>query len=150
MARVDTEFEAEEHRQRHTAEEPEPGCLLCCAAGWVVGKVVNGLRREMLRVEKVIEEQGRRKDWVAAKLGIDPSMLTRMLNGERRWTEGAKMAAARALEWVEPIEELFHPLDGEEGRTEVRIEALKRAQNAGVITIAEYNEIAEVLRARAE
>jgi len=30
-----TEFEEEEHRQRHTAEEPEPECLLCCMNGWV-------------------------------------------------------------------------------------------------------------------
>jgi len=38
------------------------------------------------RIRATIAAQGRRLDWVASQMGISPSYLTRLLDGERRWT----------------------------------------------------------------
>lgn len=37
--------------------------------------------------EQVIEARGLRKDWVAKQMGISAAYLSRMLSGDRRWTE---------------------------------------------------------------
>ena len=65
----------------------------------------------MLGIAGVIEEQGRRKDWLAGKLGISPSLLSQMLRGQRRWTEERKLLAIEAL-GIEEDEELFRPVEG--------------------------------------
>ena len=39
------------------------------------------------RIAEVLEEQGRKRIWLAKKLGVSPGHLTRLLQGERPWTE---------------------------------------------------------------
>jgi len=58
----------------------------------------------MLRVERVLVLKGRSKSWLAEALGVSPSHVTRVLNGERPWIEAQKERAAAALGW--PVEEL--------------------------------------------
>ena len=65
----------------------------------------------MLRIADVIEEQGRRKDWLARKLGISPALLSQMLRGQRRWNEERRRLAVEAL-GIEADEELFRPVGG--------------------------------------
>lgn len=45
-------------------------------------------------IARLIDERGLRKGWVAEKLGISPSSLSRLIWGERRMTldEGLKLA----------------------------------------------------------
>jgi len=54
-------------------------------------------------IEQVIEGRGIRKDWLAQQLGISPSYLTRLLNGERRWTNELKAEASRVLMLPEDV-----------------------------------------------
>jgi len=103
----------------------------------------------MLLIEQIIIAQGRRRDWVANQLGVSPTMLTRMLQGQRRWREGTQQAAAQVLGWTGSLEELFAPVGNGTERVVAQIAALRRAYKAGNITWAEYQEIAEVLKARA-
>lgn len=57
----------------------------------------------MLLIEQIIEEQGRRRNWLAQRLGVSPSMVTLLLKGERRWTAEYRRAAAEALQIPEAI-----------------------------------------------
>ncbi len=52
---------------------------------------------EGLRVAEVLQEQGRQKGWLADVLGVSRTHLTRLLRGERRWTEEHRKTAVLAL-----------------------------------------------------
>lgn len=56
-------------------------------------------------VIRILEAQGRNRTWLARQIGVSPGHLTRMLNGERPWTEENKRRAAQVL--GVPIEMLF-------------------------------------------
>jgi len=60
-----------------------------------------------LRIEWELE-QGRTRSWLAREIGVSGSQLTRMLNGERRWTDERKARAAVALSV--PVAELLRPV----------------------------------------
>ena len=49
------------------------------------------------RVAEVLEEQGRKRVWLAEKLGVSPGHLTRLLQGERPWTPELVKRAADLL-----------------------------------------------------
>jgi transcriptional regulator with XRE-family HTH domain len=49
------------------------------------------------RIAQVLEEQGRKRIWLAEKLGVSPGHLTRLLQGERPWTEDLVERAAGLL-----------------------------------------------------
>lgn len=53
----------------------------------------------------LIRERGLRFDWVADRMGISNSLLSRLLSGERRWTPEYRASLARALDVSEA--ELF-------------------------------------------
>jgi len=65
----------------------------------------------MLRIAEVMKEQGRRKDWLAGKLGVSPSTLSLMLRQERYWNEERKRVAVEAL-GLESGDGLFEIMDG--------------------------------------
>jgi len=66
----------------------------------------------MLRIERVLLMEGRRKGWLARRLGVSGAQVTRMLNGERRWIEEAKGRAAEALGWTgAKAATLFEPVE---------------------------------------
>lgn len=60
-------------------------------------------------VRATIEAQGRRLTWVAGQMGISPSYLTRLLDGERRWTP--KLRAQVAMILQVPTDVLFFASD---------------------------------------
>ena len=60
-------------------------------------------------VRATIEGQGRRLTWVARQMGISPGYLTRLLDGERRWTP--KLRAQVAMVLQVPKEVLFFASD---------------------------------------
>lgn len=45
----------------------------------------------------ILEEQGRRKDWLASEAGISPALVTLLLSGERRASEEVARRIAKAL-----------------------------------------------------
>ncbi len=45
----------------------------------------------------VLEEQGRRRDWLAATVGISPALVSMILSGERWASEDVAERIARAL-----------------------------------------------------
>lgn len=49
------------------------------------------------KLRQVMEEQGRRHVWLAELLGVSPSHVTRVLNGERQPGPDFKREAAQAL-----------------------------------------------------
>ena len=59
----------------------------------------------MVRVREVVRERGLRQDWLARRMGVSDAHLSRLLRGERAWTEGTRAAVAEALGMGE--EELF-------------------------------------------
>lgn len=65
-------------------------------------------------LNRILETRGIRKDWLAFQLGISQSYMTRLLNGERRWTPALRKEAARVLMLPEDV--LFFvpecPVDG--------------------------------------
>lgn len=69
-------------------------------------------KRRELRVARVVREQGRRHMWLAERLGVTPGHVTRLLNGERRWTEELRPKAAQALGWGGDEAKLFEVVDG--------------------------------------
>jgi len=56
-----------------------------------------------LLIAATIREQGRRKSWVAYRMGISPSYLTRLLNGERPWLPYLRERIARVLAVPESV-----------------------------------------------
>lgn len=42
------------------------------------------MERPRTKLASVLNEQGRRQDWVATELGVSQALVTRWLNGERR------------------------------------------------------------------
>lgn len=61
------------------------------------------------RIAAAIQQQGRRKGWVAEQMGISASYLTRLLNGSRPWPPHLRDAAARVLDV--PEDDLFFQPD---------------------------------------
>jgi len=53
--------------------------------------------RPRLRIAAVVEEQGRLKTWLAARMGVTPSHLTYLMRGDRVWTEERKQLCLEAL-----------------------------------------------------
>jgi transcriptional regulator with XRE-family HTH domain len=51
----------------------------------------------MLTPESALEATGRRKDWIARQMGISPSYLSRLLSGDRAWTERFRKAFSQAV-----------------------------------------------------
>lgn len=56
-------------------------------------------------VDRVLRERGTRQRWLAGKLGISDAYLSRLLSGERRWSETLKDKVAHSLSV--PRETLF-------------------------------------------
>ena len=54
---------------------------------------------------RVVEQQGRRKVWLAEQIGVSPSHVTRVMNGERTAGPDFRRRAAELLEV--PEHELF-------------------------------------------
>jgi len=50
-----------------------------------------------MSLQTVMEEQGRRNDWLATQTGKSPSYVTRVLKGERTPSPEFRAAAAKAL-----------------------------------------------------
>lgn len=48
-------------------------------------------------LRRIINEQGRWLTWVAFQIGVSGSLLSRMLDGERRWKEERIVAVVEAL-----------------------------------------------------
>jgi transcriptional regulator with XRE-family HTH domain len=51
----------------------------------------------VLRIAQLLEEEGRRKTWLARRIGVGPTQLSRMLTGERPWTAKRRELALAAL-----------------------------------------------------
>ena len=51
----------------------------------------------VIQLEEEIKRQGRQRQWLAERMNISPSYLTRLLNGERVWSEELKAKACEAL-----------------------------------------------------
>jgi plasmid maintenance system antidote protein VapI len=52
---------------------------------------------ENLALWKIADHQGRRGIWLAEQIGVHPSLISKLRNGERRWTPEYKQRAAQAL-----------------------------------------------------
>ena len=63
------------------------------------------MNNDQAHIRDLLRAKGLRFGWVAEQMGISPSMLTRLLAGERRWTPEHRQAIARALDM--PEESLF-------------------------------------------
>ena len=48
-------------------------------------------------LKAMLDQQERTAAWLARKTGVDPSLVTRILNGERRASDDFKARAAEAL-----------------------------------------------------
>lgn len=57
----------------------------------------------MLRIQVVMAQEGRRLGWLAKRLGISLSQLSRMLSGERPWTQQRRERAKAALGWGDEL-----------------------------------------------
>lgn len=69
-----------------------------------------------LRILDVVVAQGRIKSWLAGQIGVSPPHLTRLLRGERPWTEERKVRCIAALGLsAEEAEGLFDPVEVEDG-----------------------------------
>lgn len=51
----------------------------------------------MLAIERIMNERGHQRVWLAERMGIHQSYLSKLLAGERRWTPELKEKAAAAL-----------------------------------------------------
>lgn len=49
-------------------------------------------------ITAIIEARGLRRDWLAARLGVSPSYLTRLLNGQRRMQPSIAIRMADVLQ----------------------------------------------------
>jgi len=65
----------------------------------------------MLRIAQVVADQGRKKNWLAARLGVSPSQMMHLLRGTRSWKQEWKVLAVEAL-GIEDEEGLFEPVAG--------------------------------------
>jgi transcriptional regulator with XRE-family HTH domain len=50
-----------------------------------------------MSLQQVMEQQGRRRDWLASQTGYSPSYVTRVLNGERTPSPVFRAKASKAL-----------------------------------------------------
>lgn len=71
----------------------------------------NGARYGAGRIADFLESQGRRRDWLAARVGISKSLLSLVLAGER--TLSADVAARIAGTLQVPFGVLFDPPIGD-------------------------------------
>ena len=57
------------------------------------------------RIEAILDKQGRRKDWLAERIGIVPSRLSKILHGKRyyHFSPDQRRAVAEALQVPEAI-----------------------------------------------
>lgn len=55
------------------------------------------MEANLKNLNKVIDDQGRRKDWIAKKLGVKPPQVTYMLKGERKFNDLQLMILAKIL-----------------------------------------------------
>ena len=99
----------------------------------------------MLKIVQVLQDQGRRRTWLAEQIGITPSHMTRILQGVHRWTDERKRRAVAALGWPEErAEELFMEVD-EEGELVAGVldpmAVLRRCRGAGTITLDEFEQL---------
>jgi len=62
----------------------------------------------MLAIERIMDERGHQQAWLAERMGIHQSYLSKLLAGERRWTPELKQKAAAAL--ALPADVLFLPV----------------------------------------
>jgi len=70
--------------------------------------------KQVLVVEEVVHCLGLTKTWLAMQLGVTISQVTRILNGERVWTERNRGLAAAALGWRgEYAAELFEAVSSD-------------------------------------
>jgi transcriptional regulator with XRE-family HTH domain len=54
-------------------------------------------------LERILEEQGRRRDWLAARIGCSPALVTMVAKGQRRPSPEFRAKAAEAL-GIDPTE----------------------------------------------
>ena len=52
----------------------------------------------MLLIEQIMVDEGRKWSWLAERAGVSLPQLSRMVRGERRWTEERVRLVADALE----------------------------------------------------
>lgn len=57
---------------------------------------------------RVLDEQGRRRDWFARQLGVSPTTVTLMIAGKRTASDQHVRIAARVLD--SPLDRLFEPI----------------------------------------
>lgn len=70
----------------------------------------------VLRIFDVVVARGRIKSWLAGQIGVSPPHLTRLMRGERPWTEEQRTRAITALGLSEEeAEGLFDPVEVEDG-----------------------------------
>lgn len=142
--------ETEEERaafREGRVEEQSPGARWKYVLAWGFGskrEAKEALGR--MRLVEVMREEGRTWTWLAERLGISCSFLTRMVQGERRWTEERKGLAAEAL--GRTVGELF----GGDGRAvyDARLVTLEAAREAGLITEEECQDWTVILVERRE
>jgi len=51
----------------------------------------------MGELDRVMQHQGRKKIWLAEQLGLHASEITRLMSGERQWTDEQRATVALAL-----------------------------------------------------
>jgi len=61
-------------------------------------------------VHKTIAEKGLKKIFIARRMGLDPTVFSKKLNGYTPMSEGEKMRIAQIL--GQPVKKLFPPRDG--------------------------------------
>lgn len=63
-------------------------------------------------VDDILKCRGIRQGWLAKELGISDAYLSKLLSGDKRWTERLKDETARLI--MVPRRVLFFEYDGEE------------------------------------
>lgn len=59
---------------------------------------------------KVFDHQGRRGNWLAEQMGVHPTLVSKLRNGERNWTPETRRRAAFAMGL--PVEVAFLEVNG--------------------------------------
>ena len=68
----------------------------------------------VLRITRIVEEEGRRKTWLAERVGVSPTHLSRLLQGKSPWTAKRRELALAALGRGEG-ERLFEEVGADDG-----------------------------------
>jgi len=105
----------------------------------------------MFRVEQILKEEGRRKSWLAAKMGVSPSYLSLLLGEKRPWKPELQRLMAEALGRSE--EELFRRVRGIEcpqceGRLVVAGEPVEGRESIVLCPLCQGRGEVPALRAR--